>query len=77
MSAVQRVLKSVEKQVPPEEELRAFRGVVRSLMRDASRVTAQMMLTARGTRLEEQAVLLDHYISYTLKFCENNDWNRE
>jgi hypothetical protein len=66
---------AVEDFVPPEEELRLFRGVVKSLMRDASKVLAEIMLQSRGTRLEQSASLLDSYIGYTLRFCENDNWN--
>ncbi len=60
--------------VPPEEELRLFRGVVKSLMRDASKVLGEMMLQSHGTKLEQSALLLDSYIGYTMRFCENENW---
>lgn len=60
--------------VSPEEELRLFRGVVKSLMKDASNVIGEMMLQSRGSRFEQSALLLDSYIGYTLRFCENDSW---
>lgn len=76
MNPGQGALGSVENRVPPEEELKAFRGVVRSLMKDAGQVVSRMMLSARGTPQEEQLLLLDRYIRYTMRFCENEEWTR-
>ena len=56
--------------VPPEVELHHFKGVVRSLMRDASEVLAELELEVSGAEVERLTELLDHYISYTQHFCD-------
>jgi hypothetical protein len=63
---------SSAKRLPPEKELEHFKAVVRSLMIDASKVLANIELLSHGAELEEQIALLDHYLDYTQRLCENN-----
>jgi hypothetical protein len=64
--------RSSGKQLPPEQELRHFKAVVRSLMIDASKVLANIELLSHGVKLEEQIALLDHYLDYTQRLCESD-----
>ena len=56
---------SLHKRLPPEEELKHFKAVVRSIMVDASKVLAHIELFSHGAEIEEQLSLLDHYLDYT------------
>jgi hypothetical protein len=56
--------------LPPEEELRHFKGVVKSPMQDASKVLAELELEVSGPEAERLIELLDHYLSYTERLCE-------
>jgi hypothetical protein len=63
-------LKEDRKELSPTEELRHFKGVVGSLMRDASKVLAELELEVSGPEAERLMELLDHYLSYTQRLCE-------
>lgn len=63
-------MKSDEVELPPEEELRAFKKLVKSLMQDASEVLGQIELEVSGAEAERLVELLDHYLSYTERLCE-------
>jgi hypothetical protein len=52
-----------------DEQLRLFKGVVQSLMRDASKVLAELRLEVNGADAAELMSLLDHYVSYTGRLC--------
>ena len=62
----------LDKRLPPEKELMHFKGVVRSVMIDASKVLANIELLSNGAELEEQIELLDHYLDYTRRLCESD-----
>ena len=70
MASNENVMKQGKGELPPEEELRHFKGVVKSLMQDASKVLAQLELEVSGAEAERLMELLDHYLSYTERFCE-------
>ena len=53
---------SSPRKLPPEEELKYFKAVVRSVMTDASKVLGHIELLVHGTEIEEQMSLLDHYL---------------
>jgi len=63
---------SVSQKLPPEEELKHFKNVVRSAMDDASKALGFIELYADGAEIEEQIRLLDHYIDYTKRLCEGD-----
>jgi hypothetical protein len=46
--------------LPPEVELRHFKGVVKSLMQDESKVLAELELEVSGPEDERLIELLDH-----------------
>lgn len=46
--------------LPPEEELRHFRGVAKSLLQDASKVLAELELEVSSPEAERLMELLDH-----------------
>ena len=52
-----------------DDGFRAFRNVVRSLMKDASQVLSDVDVTAGPGELRERLDLMGHYISYTLRYC--------
>jgi hypothetical protein len=58
------------RKLSPEEELKHFKAVVRSLMMDASKVLGYIELEVHGAEVEEQISLLDHYLDYTRRLCE-------
>ena len=64
-------VKPPEGRLPPEEELRLIKGVVKSLMRDASKVLAQIeLLEVSGAEVDELIHLLDQYLSYAEHLCD-------
>ena len=60
------------RKLSPEEELKHFKAVVRSLMMDASKVLGFIELEAHGAEIKEQVSLLDHYLDYTRRLCESD-----
>ena len=70
MASNNNIMKSGKGELPPEEELQAFKKVVKSLMQDASEVLGQIELEVSGAKVEELIHLLDHYLSYTEELCE-------
>lgn len=71
MESSDSLLEENRKELPPEEELRHFKGVVKSrLMQDASKVLAELEVEVSGPEAERLIELLDHYLSYTERFCE-------
>lgn len=58
-------------ELTPEKELEYFKGVVRSLMSDASKVLAHIELPSHGAEIEEEIHLLDHYLDHTKRLCES------
>ena len=59
-------------ELPAEKELAYFKGIVRSLMNDASEVLAYIELLSHGAEIEEEIHLLDHYLDYTRRLCESH-----
>jgi len=60
------------RKLTPEEDLKHFKAVVRSVMMDASKVLGYIELEAHGAEMEEQISLLDHYLDYTRRLCERD-----
>ncbi|MEA2005352.1 MAG: hypothetical protein U9O50_03725 [Acidobacteriota bacterium] len=60
------------KELPPEERLKHFKNVVKSLMNDASKVLGEIELLPHGAEIKEKISLLDHYLDYTTRLCEND-----
>ena len=59
-------------ELTPEKELEYFKGVIRSLMNEASKVLARIELLSHGAEIEieEEIHLLDRYLDYTRRLCE-------
>jgi hypothetical protein len=55
-------LEENRKGLPPEVELHHFKGVVKSLMQDASKALALLELEVSGAEAERLMELLDHYL---------------
>jgi len=53
-----------------DEDLLAFRNVVRSLMKDAARVVDDAHAAGVPRELRERLDLVGHYIDYTLRYCD-------
>jgi len=64
---------SSPRKLSPEEELKHFKAVVRSVMMDASKVLGHIELLVHGAEIEEQMSLLDHYLGYTQRLCEGHN----
>ena len=60
------------RKLSPEEELKHFKAIVRSVMMDASKVLGYLELEVHGAEIEEQISLLDHYLDYTRRLCERD-----
>ena len=71
MASNKNKVKPNEVELPPEEELRAFQSLVKSLMQDASEVLGQIEMEVSGAEAEELIHQLDHYLDYTQRLCEN------
>jgi hypothetical protein len=56
--------------VDPIEGFHAFRDVVKSLMRDASQWTVEPGADVGRDELRERLRLVGHYVSYTLRYCD-------
>ena len=61
------------KKISPEEKLKHFKNVVKSVMYDALKALALIELLAHDTEMEEQISLLDHYLDYTRRLCESGE----
>ncbi len=61
---------SSTRNLSPEQELKHFKAVVRSIMMDASKVLGYIELEAHGAEMEEQISLLDHYLDYTRRLAK-------
>ena len=71
MASDDNAMKPREGKLPPEEELCLLKGVVTSLMHDASKVLAQIeLLEVSGPEVDELIHLLDQYLSYTERLCD-------
>jgi hypothetical protein len=71
MASNDNAMKPREGKLPPEEELRLLKAVVKSLMRDASKVLAQIeLLELSGPEVDELIHLLNQYLSYTERLCD-------
>ena len=64
---------SSPRKLPPEEELKHFKAIVRSVMMDASKVLGHIELLVHGAEIEEQMSLLDQYLDYTQRLCESHN----
>lgn len=61
------------KKVQPEEELKHFKAIVKSIMDDASKALAEIILLSNGSEIEEKISLLDHYLDYVRRLCESDE----
>lgn len=54
--------------------MQLFSNVIKSLMRDASKVASEASPEEGVEELRERLHLLAHYVSYTLMYCEECPW---
>ena len=64
------VAKSDRGELLPQEELSALKRTFKGLMRDASQILGQIQLEATGAEVAELIRLLDHYLSYAERLCD-------
>jgi len=62
-----------ERNVSPGEKLRLFKGVVKSLMNDADKVLAEMVLDSTSPEIEEHIHHLGHIVDHTQRLCEDKE----
>ena len=57
-------------QLAPEEELRVFRNLMRSLSRDAVRALTELEMGCEDAGQLEQCLVVQHYLDYMKWLCE-------
>ncbi len=60
-------------QLPPVLVLKYFKATVRSLMKDASEVLERIARSSPEPEAREDIYLLEHYLDYTRRLCEEKD----
>jgi hypothetical protein len=56
--------------INPDDGFRAFRNVMKSLMRDASAVINEAGAGAGSDELRERLATVGHYVRYALEYCD-------
>ena len=54
----------------PEEQLRLFRNLMRSLTHDAGKALAELEMWCKDANQLERCRLVQHYLSYIKRLCE-------
>jgi len=57
----------------PEEELKHFKNVVKSLMEDSSKALVNIELFSHGVEIKEEISLLSHCLDFTIRLCEGDE----
>ena len=61
------------KKLTPEEELKHFKNVVKSLMEESSKALVNIDLFSRGVEIKEEISLLSHCLDFTIRLCEGDE----
>ncbi len=61
------------KKLTPEEELKHFKNVVKSLMEESSKALVNIDLFSHGVEIKEEISLLSHYLDFTIRLCEDDE----
>jgi hypothetical protein len=61
------------KKLTPEEELKHFKNVVKSLMEESSKALANIDLFSHGVEIKEEISLLSHCLDFTIRLCEGDE----
>ena len=59
-----------DKKLTPEEELKHFKNVVKSLMEESSKALVNIELFSHEVEIKEEISLLSHCLDFTLRLCE-------
>ena len=58
------------KKLTPEEDLKHFKNVVKSLMEESSKALVNIDLFSHGVEIKEEISLLSHCLDFTIRLCE-------
>lgn len=61
------------KKLTPEEELKHFKNVVKSLMKESSKALVNIELFSHGVEIKEEISLLSHCLDFTIGLCEGDE----
>ena len=61
------------KKLTPEEELKHFKNVVKSLMEESSKALVNIDLFSHGVEIKEEISLLSHCLDFTIRLCEGDE----
>ncbi len=61
------------KKLTPEEELKHFKNVVKSLMEESSKALVNIDLFSHGVEIKEEISLLSHCLDFTIRLCESDE----
>lgn len=61
------------KKLTPEEELKHFKNVVKSLMKESSKALVNIELFSHGVEIKEEISLLSHCLDFTIRLCEGDE----
>jgi len=62
-----------DKKLTPEEELKHFKNVVKSLMEESSKALVNIDLFSHGIEIKEEISLLSHCLDFTIRLCEGDE----
>ena len=61
------------KKLTPEEELKHFKNLVKSLMEESSKALVNIELFSHGVEIKEEISLLSHCLDFTIRLCESDE----
>ena len=61
------------KKLTPEEELKHFKNVVKSLMEESSKALVNIELFSQGVEIKEEISLLNHCLDFTIRLCKGDE----
>ena len=61
------------KKLTPEEELKHFKNVVKSLMEESSKALVNIELFSYGVEIKEEISLLSHCLDFTIRLCKGDE----
>ena len=61
------------RKLTPEEELKHFKNVVKSLMDESSKALVNIELFSHGVEIKEEISLLSHCLDFTIRLCEGDE----
>jgi hypothetical protein len=64
---------ATDKKLTPEEELKHFKNIVKSLMDEASKALVNIDLFSHEVEMKEEISLLSHCLDFTIRLCEGDE----